>query len=100
ATSALHQQRHFAELDAVGGARLRAGRFEAVRQAIVAERALVGLAVEHAQLWNPKRARWHAVATPVADILLDHHRIELGPHDGACRAGLHAAGTNAVLADV
>src|SRR5205823_2614108 len=100
ATGALHQQRHLAELDAVGRTCFGAGRLETIGQALVAERALVGFAVKHAQVGHAERAGRHAVAAPVADVLLDHHGIEFGADDGAGRAGLHAAGPDAVLADV
>src|SRR4030095_12799193 len=46
------------------------------------------------------RAGRHAVLTAVADVLLDHHRPELGALDRARRAGVEAARVLAVLADV
>ena len=42
----------------------------------------------------------HAVPAAVADVLVDVDGAELGPVDGAGRAGVEAAGLRAVLADV
>src|SRR5262249_34332325 len=89
-----------AELDGLGRAGFRAGRPEAVVDAVVAERALLrgaGLLVERD---HAERARRHAIAATVADVLVDVDRAVLGPVDRARRTGVEAAGLGAMLADV
>src|SRR5207237_7266068 len=46
------------------------------------------------------RARRHAVAAAVADVLLHDDGAELGPEQRARRADVEAGGVGAVLADV
>src|SRR5690606_11558984 len=103
----VHQILDQPELDRVSRARLGAGRLQTVAQPIVAERALVGLVVTDARPAvaqvkgdDAEGASRHAVATAVADILLHDHGVELGADDRPGRAGLHAPGVDAVLADV
>src|SRR5687768_15229492 len=88
-----------AEADRIGGACLRAGRLEVVLEPIVAERALVCLAIG-AHVDDVEGACGNAGAASIADILLDEDAVELGPDDGARGTDLEAAGLNAVLADV
>src|ERR1700730_745648 len=95
-----HQLVPEAELDGLRGAGLRAGGAEAVVDAIIAERALVGpprivIEGDHAE-----GAGADAVAATVADILIDIDRPVLRPVDRARRAGVETAGLRAVLADV
>src|SRR5437899_6450526 len=89
-----------AELDGVGGARLGAGGPEAVVDAVVAEGALLRGARLLVERHDAERARGHAVTAAIADVLVDVDRAELGPVDGARRAGVQAARLSAVLADV
>ena len=49
---------------------------------------------------HPERARRHAVAAAVADVLLDDDGAELGPEQRPGRADLEAGGVGAVLAHV
>src|SRR5581483_5331719 len=89
-----------AELDRIGRAGLGAGRLQPRLQPVVAEGALLrrvrgGVDVDH-----PEGTRGDAHAAAVADVRLDHHRVELGPDDRAGRADLEAAGLDAVLAHV
>jgi hypothetical protein len=67
---------------------------------VVAEGALVRLAVEWTEGGDAEGTGRNTVAAAVADILLDHDRIELGADDGASRACLHATGVDTMLADV
>ena len=87
-------------LDRVGGAGLGAGRLQPVLQPVVAERTLMRPAVGRAERRHAEGAGGQAVAAAVADVLLDVDRVELGADDRAGRAGLQAAGVDAVLADV
>ena len=96
----LAQVGQIAELDRIGGARVRAGGLHIVLEAVVAERALPGAAVVLAPLDHAERTRRHAVAATVAYVLLDHDRAELGAEQRAGRAYLQAGGVGAVLADV
>src|SRR6185437_4563461 len=99
--SALEQLVHRAELNGVRGTRLRARGLEAVLQAIVAQRALVRLAVPVARdVDHAERTRAHTVAASVADVLLHVHRIELGADDRAGGTRLETRCIHAVLADV
>ena len=96
----LHQLLVGAELDRVGRAGLRAGRLQSVLQAVITERALPcppvdGVAVDHAE-----RTRGHAVATPVAHVRLEHHRLMLGSDQRAGGARIEATRVGAVTADV
>src|SRR5207249_1123482 len=47
-----------------------------------------------------ERARDHAVAAPVADVLLDHDRPELGAEERARRAHVETCRPRAVLAHI
>ena len=96
---ALAQLVELAELDRVGRARLRARRLVAALQPVVAERALpdapvlllaeerqrerrvVGRARQVALVDDAERARRHAVAAAVADVLLHDDRAELGAEE-------------------
>src|SRR5215218_6201517 len=97
---ALAQVVELAELDRVRRARLRARRLLVVLEPVVAERALPHAAVLLALVEHAERARGHAVAAAVADVLLHDHGAELRAEQGAGRADLQARGLGAVLADV
>src|SRR3954451_21998279 len=97
---ALAQLVESAELDRVRRAGLRAGRLLARAEAVVAERALPDAAVVLALVEHPERARRHAVAAAVADVLLDDDGAELRAEQRARGADLEARGVRAVLADV
>ena len=88
------------ELDGLSRARFGAGRREAITQAVVAESALVGAPIRLASVDHAERARRHAIAATVADIVLHHHRAELGPHKRPGGADVKAARMSAVLAHV
>src|SRR5207302_934022 len=88
------------ELDRVGGARLRAGRLEAVLEAVVAERALGGAAVDLVAVDDAERARRDAVAAAVAYVRLKHDGVELGADQRTGRACVEAPRVRAVLADI
>src|SRR5581483_7219634 len=88
------------ELDRLRRARLGARRSESIVDAIVTERAFSRRPRLRVERDDTERARGHAVATAVANVLVDVHRSVLGAVDGAGRAGLETAGLRAVLADV
>src|SRR5690242_7957304 len=88
------------ELDRVRGARLRACGLEPYFEAVITERALLRGARHRVDVDHAERAGGDAGATSVADVGLDHHRVELGPDDGAGGAHLEAPGLDAVLAHV
>src|SRR5207302_450772 len=69
-------------------------------QPVVAERALPDAPVVLALIQHAERARRHAVAAPVAHVLLYDDRPELGPEESAGRTHLEARRLRAVLADV
>ena len=96
----LHQLLVRAELDRVRRARLRARRLEPVLEAVVTERAFARAAVVRVAADHPERTRRHAVATAVAHVRLQHHRLMLGADQRAGGAGIEAARVRAVLADV
>src|SRR6267142_953733 len=73
------------ELDGLGRTGLGAGGAEAVVDAVVAERALPGGPGVLVEADDAERARRHAVATPVAGVLVDVERAEFRPVDGAGR---------------
>ena len=77
-------------IELVGQALAQAGSKPAL-QAIVAQRALVRLAVDLAELDHAERAGRHAIGAPVADVLLHHHGAEFGAEQCAGRAGLQAS---------
>ena len=60
----------------------------------------MGPAVRVIELRNAEWARRDAIATAIADVILDDHAPELGADDGAGRTGIQATGMHAVLADV
>src|SRR5271156_5517800 len=88
------------ELDRVRRAGLGTGRDEAVLLAVVAERALVRMAIEVAARDDPERAGCDAIRAAVANVALDVDVRELVIDDGARRARVLARGRHAVLADV
>src|SRR2546430_8759297 len=88
------------ELDGLGRTGLGAGGAEAVVDAVVAERALPGGPGVLVEADDAERARRHAVATPVAGVLVDVDRAELRPVDGAGGARVQTSRVSAVLADV
>jgi len=80
---------------------------EPVTDPVIAQRALLGdaLVLDHALLADPpvddpERTGRHAVAAAVADVVLHHHRAELGTKQRPGRAHVRARGVGAVLADV
>ena len=89
-----------AELDRVGWASLRAGRFLVILEAVVAERALPHAPVLLALVEDAEGARGNAVAAAVADVLLHDHGPELGAKQRAGGAYLQAGRIGAVLAHV
>src|SRR6266550_535960 len=88
------------ELDRVRGARLRARGLEADLEPVVAERALLGGARYRIDVDHAERTRRDAGPASVADVGLNHHRVELGADDRAGRAHLQASCLDAVLAHV
>src|SRR5207245_10918927 len=68
-----------AELDGLRRARLGAGRVETTLQAVVAHGALPCQTFVLPPVVDPEGARRHAVAAPVADVLLHYDRPELRP---------------------
>src|SRR5258708_1871558 len=79
-----------AELDGIGWAGLRAGRFQAALQAVVAQRALMSLAIQRADVHHTERAGRHAIAAAVADVLLHHDGVEFGAEQRSGGASLDA----------
>ena len=67
---------------------------------VVAERALMRAAVGVIELGNAEWTRRDAIATPIAHIVLNYYRPELGAEDSAGRTGIQATCMHAVLADV
>ena len=80
------------ELDRVRRAGLGTGRDEAVLLAVVAERALVRMAVEVATRDDPERAGRDAIRAAVADVALNVDVREFVIDDGACWARMLARG--------
>src|SRR6202012_1406958 len=93
---ALAQLLQFAELDRLGGARLRAGRLLAHAEPDVAEGALEHASAPGPLLEHPVGAGGDAVAAAVADIGLHDHGPELGAEDRPGRAHVQAGGVRAV----
>jgi hypothetical protein len=89
-----------AELDGLGRAGLGAGRLHAGAEPVVAQRALVCLAVLLAPGDHAERAGPDAVTAAVADVVLDHHGAELGAEQRPGRAHVQAGRLGAVLAHV
>ena len=88
------------ELDGVGRARLRARRFQAVAQPVVAQRALPCAPVALAPVDHPVGTARHAIAAAVANVLLHNDGTELGAEQGTGRAHVQATRMGAVLAHV
>src|SRR6266550_4272960 len=111
---ALAELAELAELDRVGRARLRASRLVPALEAVVAERALPDAPVLSGsdpggigpQPWqvplveHAERTCRHAVAAPVADVLLHDDGAVLGAEERSRRADIETGGVRAVLADV
>src|SRR5712691_1816856 len=89
-----------AELDRVGRARLRAGGLEPHLEPIVAQGALLCRARHRIDVDDAERAGGDTGATAVADVGLDHHRVELRADDGAGGTHLQAPRLDAVLAHI
>src|SRR5262249_30422086 len=89
-----------AELYRLRRAGLGAGGDEPVPLSVVAERALVGMAVERAPRHHAEGTGGHAGRAAVADVGLDEDVLELRVDDGARRARLLAGSGDAMLADV
>src|SRR6266699_2015725 len=89
-----------AELDRVGRARFRAGGLEPHLEPVVAQGALLRRARNGIDVDDAERAGGDAGATAVADVGLDHHRVELGADDGAGRTHFQAPRLDTVLAHV
>src|SRR5262245_29990720 len=79
---------------------LGAGGDESVALAVVAECALVGMAVERASRDHAEGTRGHTGRAAVADVGLNEDVLELVVDDGARRARLLTRRGDAVLADV
>ena len=89
-----------AELDRVRRARFRTRRLQAVVQPVVAHRALPRPAVTLAPFDHPVRAARHAIAAPIANVLLHNDCAELGAEQRARRAHVQTPRVRAVLAHV
>src|SRR5437660_9303421 len=94
------QLRDRSELDRVRGARLRARGLEPHLEPVVAERALLRGPRHRVHVDDTERARGDARPAAVADVRLDHDRVELSTDDGAGGTHLEASCLDAVLADV
>src|SRR5215467_834955 len=69
---------HLAKLYRIGGARLGTGRFQAIFHTVITECALMGPEIAAVITRNhPERAGYDAIATSIADVLLDIDGIEL-----------------------
>src|SRR5205809_524614 len=88
------------ELDRVRGAGLRARGLEPHLEPVVAERALLRGPRHRVHVDDTERARGDARPAAVADVRLDHDRVELSTDDGAGGTHLEASCLDAVLADV
>src|SRR3989442_4910568 len=88
------------ELYRVRGTRLRARGLEPHLEPVVAEGALLRGARHRVDVDDTERAGGDARAAAVADVGLDHHRVELGADDGAGRTHFQAPCLDAVLAHV
>src|SRR5690348_281828 len=88
------------ELDRIGRTRLRTRGLEAAFHAVVAQRALVGLAVFEAEIDDAERTRGNAVTAAVADVVLHDDGIELGAENRARRTRFETRRVAAMLADV
>src|SRR2546427_8068850 len=89
-----------AELDRVCGTRLRSRGLEPHLEPVVAEGALLRGAIHRIDADDAERAGGDARATSVADVGLNHHRVELAADDGAGRTHFQASRLDAVLAHV
>src|SRR5215813_6291905 len=88
------------ELDGLGRTGLGTRGTEAVVDPVVAERALLRRAGVLVEADHTERARGHAVATAVADVLVDVDGTELRPIDRSGRARVETSRISAVPADV
>src|ERR1051326_8823132 len=89
-----------AELDRLRRARFGARRSEAVVNAVVTERALLGGARLLVERDDAERTRRHAVPAAVAHVLIDVDGAELRALNRARRTRVETPGVRAVLADV
>ena len=89
-----------AVLDRLGRAGGGARRFEATAEPVVAHRALPDPAVVLALVDHAVRTGGNAVATTVADVLLDDDGAELGPDQRPGRTYVETGRVGAVLAHV
>src|SRR4029077_7916653 len=104
-TGTLLQLLNVTELDRCRRAGLGAGRGHVVFDAVVAKRALVRrprleLSMFGGAVDDPEGAGRYAETTAIADVLLDVHRVELGPDQCPRRPGLEAGRSGAVLSDL
>src|SRR5205807_10074162 len=76
---------------------LGAGWLQAVLQAVVAQGALLCGARGRVDLDDAERTGRNTVATAIADVGLNDHRVKLGTDDGPRRAHLQAPGLHAVF---
>jgi hypothetical protein len=60
----------------------------------------MGAAVHGIELRDAERAGWDAIATPIADIVLDDDTAELSADNRSSWAGIKATGVHAMLANV
>src|SRR3989454_1928572 len=88
------------ELDRVGRARLGARGLEPHLEPIVAEGTFLRRARHRVHVDDAERTRGDARPASVADVGLDHDRVELGTNDGAGGTHLEASCLDAVLTDV
>src|SRR5689334_9317762 len=88
------------ELDRVGRAGFGARRLEANLEPVVTQGALLRRARHRVDVDHAERAGGDTRPAAVADVGLDHHRVELGANDGAGGTHLEAPGLDAVLAHV
>src|SRR6266852_169680 len=89
-----------AELDGLCGTGLGAGGAEAVVDTVVAEGALPRRAGVLVEADDAERARRHAVATAIADVLVDVDGAELCPVDRPRGTRIETSSLSAVLADI
>src|SRR5207248_2610953 len=83
--------------DRFRGAGLRARRGHVILQTVITERAFPRESVIFPAVNDAEWARGDAIPAAIADVRLHKHRIELGPHDCACRARFEAPRAFAVL---
>src|SRR6266705_3444988 len=77
---------YFSKLNRIGGACLRASRFQAIFHTVITECAFMSLVIAIVIAHNhSERAGDDAIATPIADILLHIDRIKLCTNKCPCR---------------